>query len=157
LEGSLNTRNTDHTFQKIQSLKKELIYLRKAVFPLREALGKIVKEESVFIEEDNIRYFSDLYDHIIHLTDSLDTYKDLTAGLLDYHINIQNQRMNEVMKLLTVITTIFIPLSFIAGIYGMNFEFMPELSWTWGYPMVLIIMAAVMISMIVYFKFRKWF
>ena len=115
------------TFHEIQSLKKELIFLRKALYPLREALSKIVKGESEFIHEDNLPYFADVYDHVAHLIDSLDTYKDLTSSLLDIHINAMNTRMNEVMKVLTVISTIFMPLTFIVGVYGMNFDFMPEL------------------------------
>ncbi|HEY3429839.1 MAG TPA: CorA family divalent cation transporter, partial [Cyclobacteriaceae bacterium] len=142
---------------KIQAIKKELIFLRKAVYPLREALSKIVKGETSFVEEANLRYFSDVYDHTVHLIDSLDTYKDLTSSLLDIHINTMNTKMNEVMKLLTIITTIFIPLSFIAGIYGMNFDVMPELRWQYGYPAVLIAMGAVVAGMLYFFKRRRWF
>lgn len=157
IEGTIHTNSTDEAFHKIQSLKKELIYLRKAVYPLREALSKIAKGETSFVEEENLRYFSDIYDHSVHLLDSLDTYKDLTSSLMDIHINMMNRKMNEVMKLLTVITTIFIPLTFIAGIYGMNFKNMPEIEWYYGYPTVLIVMGGVMIGMIIYFKKRKWF
>ena len=138
IEDSIHSNATETAFHKIQGIKKELIFLRKAVYPLREALSKIVKGESSFVEEDNLRYFSDVYDHTIHLIDSLDTYKDLTSSLMDIHINTMNRKMNEVMKLLTVITTIFIPLTFIAGIYGMNFENMPELTWRFGYLYVMI-------------------
>ena len=157
IEETIHTNSTDEAFHRIQSLKKELIYLRKAVYPLREALSKIAKGETSFVEEENLRYFSDVYDHSVHLLDSLDTYKDLTSSLLDIHINMMNRKMNEVMKLLTVITTIFIPLTFIAGIYGMNFRNMPEIEWYYGYPTVLIVMGAVLIGMIIYFKKRKWF
>ena len=148
---------SNQTFHDIQSLKKELIYLRKALYPLREALGKIVKGESEFIQEENLRYFADVYDHVAHLIDSLDTYKDLTSGLLDIHINAMNTRMNEVMKVLTVISTIFMPLTFIVGVYGMNFEFMPELSWKWGYFGVWGVMAVVVVTMLMFFKRKKWF
>jgi magnesium transporter len=157
IEEGIHSNSTEHAFKKIQSLKKELIYLRKAVYPLREALSKLVKGETSFVEEENIRYFSDVYDHTVHLIDSLDTYKDLTSSLMDIHINTMNTKMNEVMKLLTIITTIFIPLSFIAGIYGMNFKYMPELTHQYGYPAVLIAMGVVMVGMIYFFKRRKWF
>lgn len=157
IEESIHTNSTDQAFQKIQSIKKELIFLRKAVYPLREALSKVVKGETSFVAEENLRYFSDVYDHTVHLIDSLDTYKDLTSGLLDIHINTMNTKMNEVMKLLTIITTIFIPLSFIAGIYGMNFDVMPELRWQYGYPAVLFAMGVVSVGMLFYFKRRKWF
>ncbi|HEU5290961.1 MAG TPA: magnesium/cobalt transporter CorA [Cyclobacteriaceae bacterium] len=157
IEESIHSNTSGNAFQKIQSIKKELIFLRKAVYPLREALSKLVKGESSFILEENLRYYSDVYDHSVHLIDSLDTYKDLTASLMDIHINTMNTKMNEVMKLLTVITTIFIPLSFIAGIYGMNFDVMPELRWQYGYPAVLVSMGVVSIGMLYFFKRRKWF
>jgi magnesium transporter len=145
------------TFHDIQSLKKELIYLRKALYPLREALSKIVKGESEFIKEENFRYFDDVYDHVAHLIDSLDTYKDLTSSLLDIHINAMNTRMNEVMKVLTVISTIFMPLTFIVGVYGMNFDFMPELGWKWGYFGVWGVMVVVVVVMLLFFKRKRWF
>jgi magnesium transporter len=157
IEEGIHSNSTEHAFHKIQAIKKELIYLRKAVYPLREALSKLVKGETSFVEDENVRYFSDVYDHTVHLIDSLDTYKDLTSSLMDIHINTMNTKMNEVMKLLTIITTIFIPLSFIAGIYGMNFKYMPELNHPNGYPFVLIAMGVVMIGMIYFFKRRKWF
>ncbi len=157
IENNIHSNSSERAFHKIQSIKKELIFLRKAVYPLREALSKVVKGETSFVEDDNLRYFSDVYDHTVHLIDSLDTYKDLTSSLMDIHINTMNTKMNEVMKLLTIITTIFIPLSFIAGIYGMNFDIMPELRWRYGYPAVLVAMGVVMGGMIYYFKRRKWF
>ena len=148
---------SNKTFYKIQSLKKELIYLRKALYPLREALSKIVKGESEYILEENMRYYSDVYDHVAHLIDSLDTYKDLISSLLDIHINAMNTKLNEVMKVLTVFSTIFMPLTFIVGVYGMNFDIMPELRWKWGYYGVWGVMAVIFIGMIIYFKRKKWF
>jgi magnesium transporter len=150
--------NTSTTiFNKIQHLKKELIYLRKALYPLREALGKIVKGESEFISEENLRYFADVYDHVAHLMDSLDTYKDLTSGLLDIHINAMNTKLNEVMKVLTVISTIFMPLTFIVGIYGMNFHHMPELDWPLGYYTVWGVIILIFLMMLAFFKRKRWF
>jgi magnesium transporter len=145
------------TFQKIQQIKKELIYLRKALYPLRDAVSKILKGESSFIKEENMPFYSDLYDHIVHLIDSVDTYRDLTASLLDMHWNAMNSKMNEVMKVLTVISTIFIPLTFIVGVYGMNFDFMPGLHWRWGYTSIWVIMIVVVLGMISFFKYKKWF
>lgn len=150
-----NPSNT--SFQKIQSIKKELIYLRKALYPLRDAVSKLVKGESEYVRDENIRFFADVYDHVVHLIDSLDTYKDLTSSLLDIHINAMNNKLNEVIKVLTIISTIFIPLTFIVGVYGMNFDFMPELHWKHGYYMVWGIMAALVIGMLVFFKYKKWF
>lgn len=148
---------SNQTFHEIQSLKKELIFLRKALYPLREGLSKIVKGESEFIQEENLRYFGDVYDHVAHLIDSLDTYKDLTSSLLDIHINAMNARLNEVIKVLTVISTIFMPLTFIVGVYGMNFDVMPELKWQWGYYIVWAVMLVVVVAMLLFFRRKKWF
>lgn len=157
VEEDIYKKPTNQEFVKIQHIKKELIYLRKALYPLRDALSKLAKDESGFIEEANHRYFDDVYDHMVHLIDSLDTYKDLTSGLLDIHINTMNTRMNEVMKVLTMFSTIFMPLTFIVGIYGMNFEHMPEIHTFWGYPAVMMFMAITVFGMIRYFKYKKWF
>lgn len=157
IEENVYDNPTNKTFHKIQLLKKELIYLRKALYPLREALSKVIKGESEFIMEENIRYFSDVYDHVSHLIDSLDTYKDLTSSLLDIHINAMNTKMNEVMKVLTVISTIFMPLTFIVGVYGMNFDVMPELRWPLGYYGVWGVMFVIVILMLFYFRRKKWF
>lgn len=157
IEENVYENPSNKTFHEIQLLKKELIYLRKALYPLREALSKIVKGESDFILEENLRYYSDVYDHVSHLIDSLDTYKDLTSSLLDIHINAMNTKMNEVMKVLTVISTIFMPLTFIVGVYGMNFDYMPELRWPLGYFGVWGVMFLIVIAMLIFFRRKKWF
>jgi magnesium transporter len=157
IEDCIYSESAEEAFHRIQGIKKQLIFLRKAVYPLREALSKVMKGETSFVQEENMRYFADVYDHTVHVIDSLETYKDLTSSLLDIHMNTMNNRMNEVMKLLTIITTIFIPLSFIAGVYGMNFKHMPEIEWYYGYPAVLGFMTLVTIGMIYYLKRKKWF
>jgi len=157
IEETVYENPSNRTFNKIQKLKKELIFLRKALYPLRDALSKIVKGESEFVREENLRFFSDVYDHVIHLIDLLDTYKDLTTSLMDIHINAMNTRMNEVMKVLTVISTIFMPLTFIVGVYGMNFDNMPELHWHYGYYWVWGVMALMVFVMLGFFKYKKWF
>jgi magnesium transporter len=157
IEENISKNPSVEDFQQIQKIRKEFIYLRRVVYPLREAINKIVKNESGFIDENNEKYFADVYDHIIHLIDSLDTYKDLTSTMMDLYMNTINYKMNEVMKLLTIITTIFIPLSFIAGIYGMNFSNMPELRSEYGYFVILGIMGVLFILMILYFRYKKWF
>jgi magnesium transporter len=157
IEDRISENPTIDDFKQIQSLRKEFIYLRKMVYPLREALNKIIKNESGFIEDRTVKYFSDVYDHIIHLIDSLDTYRDVTSTMMDLYMNTINYKMNEVMKVLTIISAIFIPLSFIAGIYGMNFTHMPELQWRYGYFVVLGIMGVVLMGMIGYFRYKKWF
>ena len=163
IEEEIYKNSTQQQFKNIQKLKKELIYLRKALYPLRDAMSKIIKDESGYIDPANLRYFADVYDHIIQLIASLDTYKDLTSGLMDIYINTNNTRMNEVMKVLTVISTIFIPLTFIVGVYGMNFNTekslwnMPELNSPYGYPGVMGVMILIVIGLIRYFKYKKWF
>jgi magnesium transporter len=156
-EEDVHKNPSTKTFHTIQAIKKELIFLRKAVYPLRDALSRVMKNEYGFIEEENIRFYSDVYDHVIHLIDSLETYKDLTSSLMDIHINTMNTRMNEVMKVLTVISTIFIPLTFIVGVYGMNFDYMPELRWHWGYFAVWGVMIVIVVGMLRFFSYKKWF
>jgi len=155
IEDDIYNDSSGQEFRKIQRLKKELIYLRKALYPLRDAMSKLIKDDSGFIDSSNTRFFSDIYSHVAHLIDSLDTYKDLTSGLMDIYINTLNTRMNEVMKVLTIMSTIFIPLTFIVGVYGMNFEFMPELHWKLGYYGVWIFIILMVIAMIWYFKYKK--
>lgn len=157
IEENLHLHSSSKNFQRIQALKKELIYLRRAVYPLRDALSLIMKAENGFIEEENEHFYSDVYDHVIHVTDTLDIYKDLISGLMDLHINTLNTRLNEVMKVLTVISTIFIPLTFIVGVYGMNFRVMPELEWKYGYYTVWAIMIIMVGFMMWYFKRKNWF
>lgn len=157
IEDTIYTNPTEKEFKRIQSIKKELIFLRKALYPLRDAINKLVRNESDFIDPANERYFSDVYDHVVHLIDSMDTYRDLTSSLMDIHINTLNTRMNEVMKVLTVISTIFMPLTFIVGVYGMNFEFMPELHSPFGYPVVWGVMILITVVMVRYFKKKNWF
>ena len=156
-ETEIQKEATEENFQKVQNLKKQLIFLHKALYPLRDALGKLVKDESVFIEEENVKYFSDVYDHVIHLIDSLDAYRDLTSSLVDIYINTQNTKLNQVIRLLTIISTIFIPLTFIVGVYGMNFEYFPELQWKYGYATIWVVMLLIAGSMIGFFKYKKWF
>lgn len=157
IEENLHDNRSEQTFHQIQKLKKELIYLRKAVYPLRDALSILIKDTNEFIEDENTRFYSDVYDHVVHLMDSLDTYKDLTSSLMDVHMNTLNNQLNKVIKVLTVISTIFIPLTFIVGVYGMNFKHMPELDWAMGYPMVWMIMIVLTLVMLGYFRYKKWF
>jgi magnesium transporter len=147
---------SESAFKKIQILKKELVFLHKALYPLREAINKLTKDESNFIREENLRYFSDTNDHVIHLIDLLDTYRDLTSGLTDYYVNRQNTRLNEVIRVLTIISTIFMPLTFIVGVYGMNFDFLPELHWKYGYAGVWVLMILIVTTMVLYFRHKKW-
>jgi magnesium transporter len=155
-EDEVYNRPTEKEFEKIQKIKKELIFLRKALYPLRDSVGKLTKGESEFLLDENSHYFQDVYDHIVQLISTLDTYRDLTTGLMDVHINTINTRMTEVMKVLAIFSAIFMPLTFIAGVYGMNFEKMPEIKWAYGYPFALALMAMVGYGLVRYFRYKKW-
>lgn len=147
----------DETLNNIHRLKRELLLLRKQVWPMREVLLNFQRTESKLVGENTRIFLRDIYDHIIHVTDSIDNFRELVSGLLDIYLSNLSNRMNEVMKVLTIIATIFIPLTFIAGIYGMNFEYMPELKWRWGYFAVWGIMLTLGVLMFGYFKKKKWF
>ena len=147
---------TSHTLQEIQHLKREILFLRRSVWPLREMIGALERLESPIVHDDLEIYLRDLYDHTIQVIDTVESLRDMLSGMLDIYLSGISNRMNEVMKVLTIIATIFIPLTFLAGVYGMNFRDMPELSWAWAYPMLLIAMATIGIIMTIYFKHRRW-
>jgi len=142
--------------RELHRLKREVLFLRKAVWPLREEIAAIEKSESKLIGPPARLYLRDLYDHTIQIIDMIETYRDIIGGMHDTYLSSLSNRMNEVMKVLTIIATIFIPLTFIAGIYGMNFEFMPELKWPAGYFLVLGVMAVIAAGMLVFFRKKKW-
>jgi magnesium transporter len=156
IEEELIRNPTPETLKTIHHLKRELIFLRKSVWPLRELIGALERGESSLVHEKTTIFLRDLYDHTIQVIDTVETLRDMVSGMLDVFLSSVSNRMNEVMKVLTIIATIFIPLTFIAGIYGMNFKFMPELEWHWGYPLVWSIMIVVGVVMLFYFKRRKW-
>ena len=157
MEEELLANPTTETLQKIHRLKREMILLRKSIWPLRELISGLERTESSLIQESTGVYLRDVYDHTIQVIDTVETFRDMISGMLDIYLSSISNKMNEVMKVLTIIATIFIPLTFLAGVYGMNFRYMPELSWPWGYPIVLLVMMAVGISMMVYFRRKKWF
>ncbi len=140
----------------IHKLKRDLIFLRKSVWPLREVISFLEKGESLLVLESTYIYLRDVYGHTIQVMDTIETLRDIISGILDIYLSSINNRMNEIMKMLTIIATIFIPLTFITGIYGMNFQYMPELKWFWSYPAVLSFMLAIGIGMLIYFKRKKW-
>jgi magnesium transporter len=145
-----------NAIQQVHRLKRDILNLRKAVWPLREEIGALDKSESVLIRSETKTFLRDLYDHTIQVIDMVETYRDILGSIQDTYLSSISNRMNETMKVLTIIATIFIPLTFIAGVYGMNFERMPELKWPWGYFLVLGIMLAVGIGMVGYFRKKKW-
>ena len=144
------------TLQKIQNLKKEMLLLRKWIWPLREVISSLERGEFPGIQESTQIYLRDVYDHTIQVMDTIEIYRDMLSGMLDIYLSSLNNRMNAVMKVLTIIATIFMPLTFLAGVYGMNFKHMPELDWPWGYPIILILMASVAILMLTLFRRKKW-
>ena len=154
-EKVLNNPN-EGTLGEIQKLKKQLIILRKAVYPLREAVSSVVKDDENLFDDENAKYLRDVYDHTIHIIESIESQRDVVSGLKDLYISEISNRMNNTMKVLTIIATIFIPLTFIAGIYGMNFENMPELKSEWGYLIVWCLMIVIAAAMLFYFKRKKW-
>jgi len=156
IEEELVTEPVPKTLQAIHDLKREMIYLRKSVWPLREAISGLEKIESVLIEQTVGLYLRDLYDHTIQVIDTIESFRDMISGMLDIYLSSISNKMNEVMKVLTIIATIFIPLTFIAGIYGMNFVYIPELQLRWGYFAALFVMAVLGIIMLFYFRKKKW-
>jgi len=162
VEENLLENPAPSTAQQIHTLKKESLFLRKSVWPLREIISNLGREDSPLIKKATRIYLHDLYDHTIQVIDTVETYRDIISGMLDIYLSSVSNRMNEIMKVLTIYAVIFIPLTFIAGIYGMNFNTekspfnMPELSWYFGYPFALGLMAVIGISMLVYFRRKKW-
>ena len=146
----------DEISSEIQSLKREVLKVRRAIFPLREIINRIDKSDSKLIDEKTLHYFGDVYDHIIQVSDTIDIYREMIWGLMDMYMTTISNRMNEVMKVLTIIATIFIPLTFIAGIYGMNFENIPELHYKYSYYILWIVMIVIFLGMLYYFKRKKW-
>jgi magnesium transporter len=157
LDAELVGNPDQETLHRINRAKQELLFLRKSVWPLREVISALLREESELVDDHTRTFLRDVYDHIIQAVDTSETFRDITAGMLDIYLSSLSNRMNEVMKVLTVIATIFIPLTFVAGIYGMNFEHMPELSVPWAYPAVWGLMLAIAGGMLVYFKRQGWF
>ncbi len=144
------------TLKQLYVLKRENLLLRKSVWPLREVITQLERSESPLIMKKTAPFLRDLYDHIIQVIDTVETHRDMTAGLIELYLSSSSNRMNEVMKVLTIIATIFIPLTFIAGIYGMNFENMPELEWPWAYFALLFVMLLIGAGMLLYFRKKKW-
>jgi magnesium transporter len=163
LEDEVILQPSPQILQRVHSAKRDLLVLRRTAWPERDTISAFSREESHLIRQETQVYIRDCYDHIIQVIDMIETYRDLASGLQEAYLSSLSNRMNEVMKVLTIISTIFIPLTFIAGIYGMNFApdtspfNMPELRWYWGYPFSLALMAIVAIGLIIFFRRRGWF
>lgn len=157
VEEMLISKPDPQALRLINDLKRDMLFMHKCIWPLREVTGLLERGESPLINEATHLYLRDVYDHVIQAMDTSETYRDILSGLVDIYLSSLSNRMNEVMKVLTIISTLFIPLTFLAGLYGMNFRYMPELEWHWGYFALLGVMAVVTIFMLYFFKRKKWF
>jgi magnesium transporter len=156
LEERLVSNPTTTTLHDIHYLKREMIYLRKAVWPLREVVSIFSRTDSDIVQEPTRIYLRDVYDHTIQVIDTVESYRDMVSGMLDIYLSSVSNRLNAVMKVLTIIATIFMPLTFLAGVYGMNFKHMPELEWHYGYFMLWGIMIVIAVWMLIFFRRKKW-
>lgn len=163
LEDELLEAPTNNSLHKLHQIKRTLILLRRMLWPQRDVLSRLVRNDNILISENNRFYFNDCYDHTIQIMELNETYRDMVTGLMEIYLSKVSFRLNEIMRVLTVIATIFIPLTFIVGLYGMNFSndnspwAMPELRWYYGYPIVWGVMIGVVAGMLFYFKKKKWF
>ncbi len=156
VEDTSVAQHDSETLQYLHSIRREVIAVRRAVWPLREVISGIQKREPPLMARTNAMYWMDLYDHIIQVMDTTETYREILSNIFDIYLSSVNNKMNEVMKMLTIIATVFMPLTFLAGLYGMNFKYMPELEWRLGYPAVLIVMIAAVGLMYAFFKKKEW-
>ncbi len=157
LEEELIKTPASQTLQMIHQLKRDMIFVRKSIWPIREVVNGLERSGTDLIEDPVLFYLRDVYDHAVQIIDTIETLRDMLSGMLDIYLSSISNRINEVMKVLTIIATIFIPLTFIAGVYGMNFKHMPELEWRYGYFVVVSGMVTIGIVMLLAFKRKKWF
>ncbi len=156
IEDDLVVRPEPTLLREIYTLKREMIDLRKVVWPLREIANGLARRETPFIKPATLPYFRDIHDYTVQIIEMIESSRDLLSGLLDVYLSSQNNRLNEVMKVLTIISTIFLPLMFLASFYGMNFHYMPEIDVPWAYPLLILIMVGIAIFMLVIFKRKRW-
>jgi magnesium transporter len=156
LEQDTVTRPTEILMRSVHKLKQEMVVIRKSVWPLREVVSQMEKLESVLVHKNLKFYLKDLQDHIIQILDLIELFRDMLGGMVETNLSIMSHQMGKVMKTLTMIASLFIPLTLVTGIYGMNFDYMPELHWKYGYPAVLVLLAVIAAAMVYYFKKQKW-
>jgi magnesium transporter len=156
-ENQLIANPVSGTLGSIQQLKKELLFLRKSIWPLREVISSLSRGITPLIKDETRIYLRDIHDHTVQVIDTMETLREIIYGMFDIYLSSMSNRMNEIMKVLTVFATIFIPLTFLVGVYGMNFKFMPELEWKWSHPILWLFMIGVAGSMLWYFRTKKWF
>jgi magnesium transporter len=156
LEDEIFQRRSTSAIQKIFQLKRQLLNVRRVIAPERDVLNVLLRREMPIFGERDLIYLQDIYDHIVRITDSVDAYRELLASALDGHLSLQSNKLNEILKVLTITSIILMSDALIAGIYGMNFQFMPELAWPYGYPFALGLMATVSVGLILFFRYKKW-
>ena len=157
IENELVANPQQSILNKIRALKKEVIFIRRSIWPLRDISTWLQRGESTFVKKTTIPYFREIYDHTVQVIEAIELDRETAAEMTDIYLLSISNKTNEVMKVLTIIATIFIPLTFVTGVYGMNFPHMPEMSWTWGYQLIWIVMIVLGITMMIYFKKKKWF
>ena len=157
LEDQVLEKPTTDTLSNLLEIKHELMSLRRVISPQREVINRLSRDDYPMIDQQSRLYYRDIYDHLVRIQDLSESLRDIVSGVLDIYLNSTSLRLNEVMKALTVVSTIFLPLTFVAGIYGMNFEYMPEIHWRYGYIFVWIIFIIIAIGMLAWFRYRKWF
>jgi len=156
LEEQIFERFRESALQDVFGLKRDLLSVRRIVAPERDVLNILIRREVPIFERNTILYLQDVYDHIVRITDSIDTYRDLLSSALDAFLSVQSNRLNQIVKVLTIASIVLMSDALIAGIYGMNFEFMPELHWTFGYPLALGLMVLITVGLVLFFRWRKW-
>ncbi|MEJ2558689.1 MAG: magnesium/cobalt transporter CorA [Anaerolineae bacterium] len=157
LEDEILAQPTSHTLERILDLKHSTLTLRRIIIPQREVMNRLSRDDLPQISPQHRIYYRDVYDHLVRIHDLSESVRDVIIGMLDTYLSVTSNRLNEVMKTLTIVSTIFLPLSFIAAVYGMNFEYMPELHWRYGYLMAWAIFLIVPLAMILFFKRKGWF
>jgi magnesium transporter len=156
LEEEILERPSKAGMRRIHTIRHELLGLRRAIWPQRDAVNSLIREESDLVSPMVRQYLRDCYDHAVQTSDAVETFRDLAANLMDLYISSMSQRTNEVMKVLTIMASIFIPLTFIVGVYGMNFDYLPELHVWWAYPVLLVIMFVIAVGMVIFFRMKGW-
>ncbi len=156
LEDNILFNSNKEMLQTVQQIRRGLISMKRNISPLRELLATIQRADTPLLHEKTLRYYGDVYDHVLRVTDSLESYRERISAMHDIYLSSISNKLNETMKILTIFASIFIPLTFIAGIYGMNFEYMPELKWRWAYPMIWVIFIMISIGLLLFFKRKKW-
>lgn len=152
----LDENHNTNIVRELHELKRQMVFLRRALWPIREVIATLQRSQHSLYSPNTLVYIRDVYDHSVRIADTIETYRDLLSGMLDMYLSVQSNKMNEVMKLLTIISSVFIPVTFLVGVYGMNFDFMPELRMKYGYYSVWILMIIIIFGMLYYFKRKKW-